>query len=645
MATHSNLTFGLNINLDKIKAKYGYLAPHNIARALGFDASHYDNLCFSGRLALHDLKKTCPQTIFQYATINREILNVPTYEFMIKNSDRLQEAIKFNERHDLDHDWFSANTLIKTYLTRNGYDGPVVETPQQMYMRIAVQLYAHKSLSRVLEVYDDLAAGYYSPASPTIFNAGKAKPQMSSCFLMTIGDNLKSIIFDGVYTAAMIHKSTGAVGKSVSYIRHAEIGREGMSKGLVPLMILYGDTAHYVDQTGKRSGQETDFCRPHHIDIEGFIDICHPVGDRYSRTYDLNTSIWASWLFFKRVRENGNWTLFDPSKVTEINHVYGKEFERRYLEAEKRDLPAKYKKVVKARDLFRQMVQMQRMKGLPYIMNGDAANMKSNHRHMGAIESSNLCVAPETPILTDKGYFRISDLVNQKVNVWNGFEFSSVVPTQTGKNQKIIRVQLSNGLWLRCTEYHKFLVAPGNYSAAKKLDVKNCPRVDAKNLKKGDKLIKFVLPVLAGEPRCDIQYAYTHGLFCADGTYNNGRPVLALYDKKKELLPYLEIKSTSGHEDASGRINTTLPEDMPDKFKVPFAASLANKLQWLSGYLDGDGTVTWQDQLASVQIKSCERTFIYQVQLMLQTMGVQAHVKSVLESGMYSLPDGKGGKK
>lgn len=387
----SSLLQGLKVKLDKIEKEYGHLPLNKAARALGFDASHYDNLCLAGRSAIHDLKKTCPKTIFQYATINREILNVPTYEFMIVHADQLQSSINWCERYDLDNDWFSGNTMIKTYLTRNGYEGPIVETPQQLYMRIAVQLHAHNGLSRVLSCYEDLAHGYYNPASPTIFNAGKAKPQMSSCFLMTIEDDLKSIIHDGVYTAAMIHKSTGAVGKSISYVRHAEIGREGMSKGLVPLMIVYGDIAHYVDQTGKRSGQETDSCRPHHIDIEGFIDICHPVGDRYSRTYDLNTAVWGSWLFFRRVREDGNWTLFDPSKVTEINHVYGKEFEKRYLEAEGRDLPAKYKKVVKARDLFRQMIQMQRMKGMPYILNGDAANLKSNHRHMGAIETGNLC--------------------------------------------------------------------------------------------------------------------------------------------------------------------------------------------------------------------------------------------------------------
>jgi ribonucleoside-diphosphate reductase alpha subunit len=365
------------------------------ARIMGYDVSHYNNLLMAGRLAIENLKVNSPKTLMEYANLMQNRLNIPTYEYILNNHEKLQEVIDKNDFNDYDHDWFSANTMITMYsaMTEYGKDG--IETPQYIWMRIAIQLYHEDkdNLNKIITAYEEMSIGYYTPASPTIFNAGMKEPQMASCFLLTIGDELESILKTGIYRGGMISKSSGGLGFDVSRVRHSEIKETGWSNGIIPMLQLYNSMVRYVDQGGRRKGAATIYLRPHHIDIEDFIELPRKVGDKYARAHDLNICLWTSWIFWDRIKNDENWTLFCPARVTKLNDLYGLEFSNAYIEAENdTTIKSIHKKTIRARDLWDKIISIQKETGMPYLMNGDASNLKSNHRHNGYIRSSNLCL-------------------------------------------------------------------------------------------------------------------------------------------------------------------------------------------------------------------------------------------------------------
>ena len=355
---------------------------------------------------------------------------------------------------------------------------------------------------------------------------------------------------------------------------------------------------------------------------------------------ELFYAMWISDYFMECVEQDKDWYLMCPNQCPGLNKVWGDEYKKLYTSYV---AAGKYKadSVIKAKELFKIILQRQLEKGVPYILYKDACNRKSNQSHLGTIESSNLCVAPETRILTDVGHIPIKDLVNQQVNVWNSAMWSKVIVKQTGTNQPLITVTLSDGAQLTCTPYHKFVIRKGYTD---KCHIASATKVEAHTLVPGTKLAKWECPVIAGDSSKDFKYAYTHGFFCGDGTYNNDRPHLALYDEKKDLIPYLDIRSTSGVEDASGRINTSLHHDLELKFRVPHGASLKCRLEWLAGLLDADGTVARNGKNESFQISSIEFNFLQEVRLLLQTMGVQSKVTKMHDEEMRLMPDGRGGQ-
>jgi ribonucleoside-diphosphate reductase alpha subunit len=384
-------------NVDKshvcdLVTKFGL---YGAARILGYDISHYNNLLMSGRLAIEHLRNTAPKTLLEYAEVMKERLNKATYQFIQEHHKELQSAIDANSQLDYDHDWFSANTMITMYSATPSYGRENVETPQYTWMRIAIQMFHdHKqAVKRVIGAYNEMAHGWYTPASPTIFNAGMKNPQCSSCFLLSIGDDTKKILKNGIYYGGMISGSSGGLGFDISQVRHSEIGNYGMSDGIVPMIHMYEAMVRYMNQRGKRKGAATLFLRPHHIDVEDFIDLTRKVGDKYARAHDINTCLWTSWIFWERVRAGGKWTLFCPARTKHLNDLYGEAFTKAYVAAENDStiLPH-HKKVINARDLYDKILSVQRGSGMPYLMNGDAANIKSNHRHNGYIKSSNLCL-------------------------------------------------------------------------------------------------------------------------------------------------------------------------------------------------------------------------------------------------------------
>lgn len=363
------------------------------------------------------------------------------------------------------------------------------------------------------------------------------------------------------------------------------------------------------------------YAEPWHCDVFDFLEAKRNHGDEEYRARDLFYALWVPDLFMRRVEADGVWSLMCPDQCKGLPDVWGERFDELY---QRYEAEGRFVRQVKAQELWFQILQSQIETGTPYMLFKDACNAKSNQQNLGTIKSSNLCVAPETVVLTSEGYHRIEDLAGRKVEVWNGHEFSKTVVLKTGEDQELVKVTLSNGLELRCTPYHKFFVRADAYHN------KKASTLEAQKLKPGMRLEKVDFPVIEGGDNTFL-HAYTHGFFCGDGTYGS---------KKKLLVPHLDIRSTSGKEDATGRLNCSLPHDMPPKFSVPFNTPLQTRLEWFAGLCDADGTVCNE----TLQISSVDTKFLRNVVLLLQTMGVDAKISLMNCEGERMMPDGRGGR-
>jgi ribonucleoside-diphosphate reductase alpha chain len=365
----------------------------------------------------------------------------------------------------------------------------------------------------------------------------------------------------------------------------------------------------------------------------------------------------------RRVVNKQDWILIDPYEVRtnlgiELAELWGEEFERAYQLIESQlDRKITLYKRVNARELFKTIMRSQLETGMPYLAFKDTINRANPNKHAGYIPGVNLCVAGETRILTDKGQFAIADLVGEQVNVWNGSEWSGVLVKKTGENQPLLKVHFSNGESLECTYYHKFHIQK-NYKGTVEI-------VEAKDLKQGDKLIKYQLPLVQSENDINFPYAYTSGFFCGDGSYGGkGIPEIDLYGVKKELLPFLAVRNKyrgggsleNGtqwrketnivavyHDIKQDRIICKLPLDIPAKFTVPLNGyTIKSRLDWLAGLLDADGTVARNGSNESLQIASVNQQFLLDIRLMLQTLGVDSKVTLMDDAGYQLMPNGIG---
>ncbi len=372
------------------------------ARILGFEIKKYEHLQLAGRMLIYELEHTLTHSIDAYLRRIQYLLNPEIVAFMKNHSQQLDDMIEKRQDNYTTYDWFSANSLVKTYLTKvhndfiikgeayySSEDGHVCETPLQLWLRISVALYWKTGLPAIKEVFNQLCDGYYIPASPTIFNAGMGRAQMSSCFLLAVEDSLDSI-YDKLKEQATISKNHGAVGVDLSRLRHSKIGPHGSSDGLIPWVQLYNQSTRAVNQGSKRKGATTLFCRPHHIDIFEFCEVSLKNGDIYSRAHDINTAIWFPWLFWKRLQDDAQWSMFCPAETPKLNDIYGIEWMKQYIAYE--NDPTVRRKTVKALDLMMHIIDIQRKTGMPYILHGDAMNMKSNQKNLGYLRSSNLCL-------------------------------------------------------------------------------------------------------------------------------------------------------------------------------------------------------------------------------------------------------------
>ena len=557
-------------------------------------------------------------------------------------SARIDAAI--HHERDYDFDYFGFKTLERSYLLKD-VSLKIVERPQHLWMRVALALWAN-DLDRAFETYDLLSTKKFTHATPTLFSAGTPRQQLSSCFLLSMASDSISGIFKTLSDCAAISKHAGGIGLHVSNIRARGSGirgTNGVTDGIMPMLRVFNNTARYVNQGSRRNGSFAIYLEPWHADVEDFLKLKLNSGSEEERARDLFYALWVPDLFMERVEADAEWTLFCPDEAPGLADVWGRDFVELYTRYERE---GRGKKTVSAQKLWFQILDTQMETGTPYLLYKDSANAKSNQQNLGTIKSSNLCVAPETYILTDQGQFQIHELEGMDVNVWNGDKWSQTTVRKTGTQQRLLTVTLSNGADIHCTPYHKFLVRDGYTD---KGSLKDATRIDASDLKEGMKLAKCDLGLVEGNPDEDIPHPYTHGFFCGDGTVNtcNKTPskICCLYGEKKKLLDKLAIKSTSGVEDASGRINTTLDQSIPEKFYVPMNASLKCRIEWLAGLLDADGCVVANGDNESLQLASTEYEFLDRIRLMVQTLGVQSKVVKLHDARQTMMPDGKGGRK
>ena len=365
--------------------------------------THSDYAKLAGRLAVSNLHKTTPkkfsQCIKELYSFNEpktgsesSLISDEVYKFVIQNKESLDGAVV--QERDFDFDYFGFKTLERSYLLKIGKR--IVERPQYMYMRVAVGI-CNGDLEMALRIYDDLSQHFYTHATPTLFNAGTRRPQMSSCFLIgNKGDDIDGL-FDTIKDVAKISKWAGGIGLHVhdvrgkgSYIK----GTGGESDGLLPMMKTYNEVARWINQGGKRKGSFAIYLEPWHSDVFEFIDLRKNHGKEELRARDLFLAMWTPSLFMKRVEEDGDWSLFSPDEAPGLSDAYDdpysftQEFTELYERYEKE---GRARKVVKARKLMDAILTAQIETGTPYMLYKDAANYKSNQKNLGTIKSSNLC--------------------------------------------------------------------------------------------------------------------------------------------------------------------------------------------------------------------------------------------------------------
>ncbi|TGN07111.1 ribonucleoside-diphosphate reductase subunit alpha [Leptospira ilyithenensis] len=366
--------------------------------AASFTTKHPDYALLASRIAVSNLHKNTEKSFYQTMKALFQYIDPKTgkrmplladdvWEVIEKNAELLDSTIIYDR--DFGFDYFGFKTLEKSYLLR--LDGKIVERPQHMYMRVAVGI--HKGdLENVIKTYNLMSERWFTHATPTLFNAGTPKPQMSSCFLLTMKDDSIDGIYDTLKQTAKISQSAGGIGLAIHNIRATGSyigGTNGTSNGIIPMLRVFNDTARYVDQGGgKRKGAFAVYLEPWHADIYPFLDLKKNHGKEEMRARDLFYALWISDLFMKRVEADAEWSLFCPNEAPGLSETWGKEFEELYERYEKE---GRARTKVKAQDLWFTILEAQIESGTPYLLYKDAANGKSNQQNLGTIKSSNLC--------------------------------------------------------------------------------------------------------------------------------------------------------------------------------------------------------------------------------------------------------------
>lgn len=553
---------------DAIDALSRVLLP--LAEAINYKATiHPDWSLLAGRMEIQRIKLIVPETFKEMLEINPKLWRNDEknnyYDFASKNAKELETIIAPERDYDLY--FFGVRTLQKSYLMK--LDGKqILETPQRMYLRIAAFLWM-PDITNIQKYYNHMSMGDFTHASPTMFNAGIAKGSLASCFLLSMQDDLEKI-FKCLGQCAMISKATGGIGLDITNIRHSKIGHMGQSSGIVPMLKVYDAGMRYVNQGGRRKGSATIFLQPWHIDFLDFLLLKRQHGAEERRARDLFYSVWNCDIFMDRVQKDAEWTLFCPKYTPMLKDTYGEEFEQWYLHYEntlgKQPNNEHCVKKLPARQLWNEILTTQIETGMPFMTNKDTANETSNQKNLGLIRSSNLCVAGNTLILTKNGHQPIKSLVNNPVEIWNGFEWSIVVPKCTSKTPvKLLTVTFSNGSELKCTPEHRFYIVNQSGKTIEKT---------AQTLKPNDQLISWRLPIVS---EYNSQSDNT-----IDCNYSNGFR------------------------------------------KVAHGNTLSEKLEWFAGLTDGNGTI---NEKGEINISMPTHSFAIYCQCLCQTLGIHSQIK------------------
>jgi len=412
---------------------------------------HPDYALLASRIAVSNLHKNTEKSfsktmelLYKYidpkSGEEAQLLADDVYEVIEKNAELLDSTIIYDR--DYNFDYFGFKTLEKSYLLR--LNGKPAERPQHMYMRVAVGI--HKTdINAAIDTYHLLSEGWFTHATPTLFNAGTPKPQMSSCFLLTMKEDSIGGIYDTLKQCAKISQSAGGIGLAIhdvrakgSYIK----GTNGSSNGIVPMLRVFNDTARYVDQGGgKRKGSFAVYLEPWHDDVFDFLDLRKNHGAEDLRTRDLFLALWIPDLFMKRVEDDAMWTLFCPNEAPGLADCWGEKFEALYDKYEKE---GRGRRTMRARDIWSKILDSQIETGTPYMLYKDAANGKSNQQNLGTIRSSNLCTeiieytAPDEVAVCNLASLALPKFVNLEDKVFDHKTLFDVTYTATKNLNKII---------------------------------------------------------------------------------------------------------------------------------------------------------------------------------------------------------------
>ena len=404
------LCYGLNERVDPVKVSLRVIEGlydgvttselDNLAAEIAatMTTTHPDFAKLAARISVSNLHKNTKKSFSEtmedlYTYVNPRtgkaapLLSDEVYEAIMKNAELLDSTIIYNR--DFGYDYFGFKTLERSYLLK--LNGKIVERPQHMLMRVSVGIHPH-NMDAAIETYELMSKKYFTHATPTLFNSGTPKPQMSSCFLLAMKDDSIDGIYDTLKQTAKISQSAGGIGLSIHNIRATGSyisGTNGTSNVIVPMLKVFNDTARYVDQGGgKRKGSFAMYVEPWHADIFDFLDLKKNHGKEEMRARDLFYAMWIPDLFMKRVEANAEWTLMCPNECPDLYNRHSEEFEELYLKYESE---GKGRKTIKARELWEKILESQIETGTPYMLYKDAANRKSNQKNLGTIRSSNLC--------------------------------------------------------------------------------------------------------------------------------------------------------------------------------------------------------------------------------------------------------------
>ncbi len=445
----STLTYGLSENVDSSKvaqqvfsSMYDGITTHEIDTlsaeiCIGMITSDPDYEILATRIVASNIQKIAPNN-FHIAMKKLTKAGIVTEE-VAEIAGQVKDDIK-TER-DFEFGYFGLKTLEKSYLQR--MDGKIMETPQYMFMRVSIGIHG-KDIPAVLETYDKMSSGKFIHATPTLFNAGTPRPQMSSCFLIANKEDSINGIYGTLTECAQISKWAGGIGMHIHDVRANKSrirGTNGTSDGIIPMLRVFNSTARYVNQAGRRKGSIAVYLEPWHADIMDFLELRLNQGDEEARCRDLFSALWIPDLFMKRVEQGGQWSLFCPDKAPGLSDVYGEEFEKLY---EKYEAEGLANATVSAADVWRAIIKSQTETGTPYMLYKDSCNEKSNQKNLGVIKSSNLC----TEILeyTDKDETSVCNLasialpkyVNRETKTFDYDELHRIIKIVTKNLNRVI---------------------------------------------------------------------------------------------------------------------------------------------------------------------------------------------------------------